>query len=135
MRDHTDISKRKAPPRYAAHDVMGYLLDHRQDLSRSHSKIAECQWAHKTDPQIGVQDCTPKHRLMTVWISLGVAAVTFAFGMTGLLSAIAVARGTHLRPLARHDRRDPRSVLADARAGPRDLVGSSYSFYTTQKGN
>ncbi len=40
MRDDTDIAKRKAPPRSAAHNVMGYPLDHRQDLSRSHSKIA-----------------------------------------------------------------------------------------------
>ena len=34
--------------RYAAHDVMGYLLDHATELSRSHAKIAQAILQHPT---------------------------------------------------------------------------------------
>jgi DNA-binding MurR/RpiR family transcriptional regulator len=50
MRNHIehDVSETKPAPRNATHDVMGYLLDHRQDLSRSHAKIAEAILRHPT---------------------------------------------------------------------------------------
>jgi DNA-binding MurR/RpiR family transcriptional regulator len=81
MRDHTDISKRKAAPRYTAHDVMGYLLDHRQDLSRSHSKIAEAILQH---PTTFVEK--PIEELVT-WIGVSAPTVTRfsrAIGCDGL---------------------------------------------------
>lgn len=81
MRDHTDISKRKAPPRYTAHDVMGYLLDHREDLSRSHSKIAEAILQH---PTAFVEK--PIEELVT-WIGVSAPTVTRfsrAIGCDGL---------------------------------------------------
>jgi DNA-binding MurR/RpiR family transcriptional regulator len=70
MRDQTEISKRKAPARYAAHDVMGYLLDHRHDLSRSHSKIAEAILQH---PTAFVEK--PIEELVT-WIGVSAPTVT-----------------------------------------------------------
>jgi DNA-binding MurR/RpiR family transcriptional regulator len=81
MRDQTEISKRKAPARYAAHDVMGYLLDHRQDLSRSHSKIAEAILQH---PTASVEK--PIEELVT-WIGVSAPTVTRfsrAIGCDGL---------------------------------------------------
>lgn len=50
MRNHIehDVGETEPPARGATHDVMGYLLDHRQDLSRSHAKIAEAILRHPT---------------------------------------------------------------------------------------
>src|ERR1700751_1911475 len=50
MRNHIehDVSETKPAPRNATHDVMGYLLDHRQDLARAHAKIAEAILRHPT---------------------------------------------------------------------------------------
>ena len=44
-----DAPVRPAPPqRFAEHDVIGFLLDHQSELSRSHGKIAQTILDHPT---------------------------------------------------------------------------------------
>jgi DNA-binding MurR/RpiR family transcriptional regulator len=43
-----DIGGSQADARFAAHDVIGYLLDHESELSRSHAKIAQAILHHPT---------------------------------------------------------------------------------------
>jgi DNA-binding MurR/RpiR family transcriptional regulator len=43
-----DVGVSQTDARFAAHDVIGYLLDHESELSRSHAKIAQAILHHPT---------------------------------------------------------------------------------------
>jgi DNA-binding MurR/RpiR family transcriptional regulator len=43
-----DVGNSQADTKFAAHDVIGYLLDHESELSRSHVKIAQAILHHPT---------------------------------------------------------------------------------------
>jgi DNA-binding MurR/RpiR family transcriptional regulator len=43
-----DVGASQTDARFAAHDVIGYLLDHESELSRSHAKIAQAILHHPT---------------------------------------------------------------------------------------
>ena len=75
-----DVDRGK-PSRYAAHDVIGYLLDHGKELSRSHSKIAEAILRHPTAfVEKPIEDLAP-------WIGVSAPTITRfsrAIGCDGL---------------------------------------------------